>query len=111
MAKHAMEVMKNNNINEFGIRGCLLNIIGLQDKYDDKYFEEQDIYANKMNESFDLIDDKVMALAQQLTDNRIRSNSIIVPPNSDLKLFANLIQNKKIWELSYFMNHFKQKGQ
>ena len=93
VAKHAMEVMKNNEINEFGIRGCVLNVIGLQNKYDDKYFEEQDIYAKRMGESFDTIDDKVMALAQQLTDNRIRSNSIIVPPKSDLKLFAKLIQN------------------
>jgi len=93
VAKHALEVMKNNEINEFGVRGCVLNIIGLQDKYDDKYFEEQDIYAKKMGESYDTIDDKVMALAQELTDHRIRSNSVIVPPNSDLKLLAKLIEN------------------
>ena len=92
VAKHAMEVMKNNEINKYGIRGCVVNVIGLQEKYDEKYFEEQDIFAKKMGETFESVDEKVEALAKELTRYRIRSNSIIVPSKSDLKDFSLLIQ-------------------
>src|ERR1700761_6835426 len=87
-----MEVMKNNEINKYGIRGCVVNVIGLQEKYDEKYFEEQDIFAKKMGETFESVDEKVEALAKELTRYRIRSNSIIVPSKSDLKDFSLLIQ-------------------
>ncbi|XP_054163477.1 3-hydroxyacyl-CoA dehydrogenase type-2-like [Oppia nitens] len=93
VSKHALDVMKNNAINEYGIRGCIINIIGLQQRYNEKYFEEQDIYSKKIGETIDSLDDKVMTLAEQLTANRIRSNSIIVPANSDQQLFAQIIQN------------------
>ena len=85
--------MKNNDLNKFGVRGCVINIIGMQEKYDSKYFEEQDIFAKRIGESFESVDEKVMALAQQMTDHRIRANSILLPPKSDLTKFAHLIQN------------------
>lgn len=93
VAKHALDVMKNNELNEFGVRGCIINIIGMQDKYDSKYFEDQDIYAKRMGETFESVDEKVIALAQEMTDHRIRANSILIHPKSDLSKFAQLIQN------------------
>ncbi|CAG2166341.1 unnamed protein product [Oppiella nova] len=93
VSKQAVDVLKNNPINAFGVRGCVINIIGLQEKYDQKYFDEQDVFAQKTGHSFDSLDDKVLALAEDMIANRIRSNSVIVPPNSDLKLFAQLVEN------------------
>jgi len=85
--------MKNNEINSFGCRGCVINVIGLQNKYNEQYIEEQELFAKKMNETIESIDDKVLELAEQLTASRIRCNTVIVPENANHKKFAELIHH------------------
>jgi hypothetical protein len=91
VAKHALEVMRNNDINKGGVRGCIINVNAFHYHYTEDYFEEQQRFAESVNEDLNTLDDRVMDLAQQLTDARIRCNTILVPKGSDDEEFGKVV--------------------
>lgn len=65
----------------------------LSSQYDDKYFREQDEFAEKHKIDTAKIDDEVFQLADLLTAARIRCNTIMVDEKSDPSVFANLLKH------------------
>ena len=90
ISKSVLEKMRENDVNEFGCRGVIINLIHLSTNYDDKYFAAQDDFAKQYEIDDKKIDDQVFELADQLTANRIRCNTIMVDDKVDPVKFADL---------------------
>jgi hypothetical protein len=93
LSTNLLEKMEENDINEFGCRGCIINLVHLSTKYDDTYFQEQNEFARKYNLDSEKIDDEVYTLAGKLTAARIRCNTILVNEESDPTVFSNLVKH------------------
>lgn len=91
LSRNLLEKFRDNDINEFGCRGCIVNLVYLSSKYDDKYFREQDEFARKYKIDSENIDDQVFELAERLTAARIRCNTIMFSENSQPKILSNLV--------------------
>jgi len=75
--------MKRNDLNEFGIRGCVINVVRMP--FDEQaYLSEQEEYSKKCPQ----LDDLTMQLSEECVANRIRANTIIVPEDSHQDSFA-----------------------
>ena len=92
-SKNIFEKMRENKINEYGCRGCIINLVHMSAQYDDQYFREQDEFAEKYGIDTEKIDDEVFALADQLTGARIRCNTILVTKDCDLNVFSSLVKH------------------
>lgn len=92
-SKSLLEKLRENQINEFGCRGCIINLVHLSSQYDDQYFREQDEFAEKYKIDVAKIDDEVYALADQLTAARVRCNTVMVNEKMDVKVFADLVKH------------------
>ncbi|KAH9399520.1 hypothetical protein TYRP_017932 [Tyrophagus putrescentiae] len=92
-SKSLLEKLRENEINEFGCRGCIINLVHLSSQYDDQYFREQDEFAEKYKIDVAKIDDEVYALADQLTAARVRCNTVMVNEKMDVKVFADLVKH------------------
>lgn len=86
-----MQKFQQNEINKFGCRGCIINLIYTQKTFQDEYFRKQDEFVKKYNISLDTIDDDVYRLADLLTAARIRCNTIITDANFKENIFHSLI--------------------
>lgn len=91
VSKSVFELMKDNDINKFGCRGCIINLVNVSGEYNQKYFDDQFEFLTKYNINDNTIDDDVYKLADQLTASRIRCNTILVHSKADSKQLASLV--------------------
>lgn len=93
VSKGILEKFRDNKINEFGCKGCIINLINLNGTYNEEYFAEQNEFLTKTNINESTIDDDVYKLANLLTAERIRCNTVMVEDKTDLTLFSDLIMH------------------
>lgn len=86
-----MQKFQQNEINKFGCRGCIINLVYTQKKFQDEYFRKQDDFVQKYNISLDTIDDEVYRLADLLTAARIRCNTLITDFNFEENILHSLV--------------------
>lgn len=91
ISKNILEKFRDNKINEFGCKGCIINLINLNGTYNDEYFTKQNEFLSKSNIDQSTIDDDVFKLANLLTAERIRCNTVMVENKTNLDLFSDLI--------------------
>lgn len=93
ISKNILEKFRENEINEFGCRGSLINLVNLSNDFEDDYFKEQDEFAKKYGVDENTIDDDVYKLADQMTSARIRCNSLMVHGKVDPITFSMLAKH------------------
>ncbi|XP_046918264.1 uncharacterized protein LOC124498538 [Dermatophagoides farinae] len=93
ISKNILEKLQNNEINQFGCRGCIINLVYINSKYDAEYFKKQDDFVQKYGISLETIDDDVYRLADLLTAARIRCNTLMVDSKQDEKQFSTMVMH------------------
>ncbi|OTF83401.1 hypothetical protein BLA29_005509 [Euroglyphus maynei] len=93
ISKNILEKLQNNEINEFGCRGCIINLVYINSKYDAEYFKKQDDFVEKYGISLQTIDDDVYRLADLLTAARIRCNTLMVDSKLEEKQFSTMVMH------------------
>lgn len=91
VSKHALNLMRENELNSGGCRGCIINVVQMQNKYDENYLKQQEEIEKNLGETMESVDEKVMQLATDLVAARIRSNTIIVMENQEIERFSSLV--------------------
>ncbi|KAH9422087.1 dehydrogenase [Dermatophagoides pteronyssinus] len=93
ISKNILEKLQSNEINKFGCRGCIINLVYINSQYDAEYFKKQDDFVKKYGIQLDTIDDDVFRLADLLTAARIRCNTLMVDSKLDEKQFSSMVMH------------------
>ncbi|KPM05672.1 hypothetical protein QR98_0041390 [Sarcoptes scabiei] len=91
--KSILEKFKQNPINEFGCRGCIINLVFTGITPNEAYFKEQDEFIEKHQICAEEIDDAIYQLAESLTAQRIRCNTFKIDAKLDDKVFNTIAEH------------------
>ncbi|UXI17562.1 secreted protein [Sarcoptes scabiei] len=93
VSKNILEKFKQNPINEYGCRGCIINLVFTGITPNEAYFKEQDEFIEKHQICAEEIDDAVYQLAESLTAQRIRCNTFKIDAKLDDKVFNTIAEH------------------